>query len=237
MASTNDITMNFIHPVLTTLATKLEEPTYQSICVAHTELHNNAAAVFSSAGGGVHGHLALTMTDAEYLAIAGTTYIVPINPPREPVFTTSRMTSAENLRRHTEHSRAFKLYHDVDKALHKQLITATPEVYLQDIKDPVLGYANTTCLDIITHLRDTYGEISQEDLDANELHRYGYHLESSHSSNRRSIRTTPRRSCVCNRRRRCPVKTSDGTPSRLQPHLQNWPIYRRMPGLAQETPS
>eukprot|EP00978_Attheya_sp_CCMP212_P035435 scaffold154321_cov49-Attheya_sp.AAC.3 len=38
-----------------------------------------------------------------------------------------------------------------------------------DIKDPILGYANTTCLAIITHLRDTYGEISQEDLDANEL--------------------------------------------------------------------
>eukprot|EP00978_Attheya_sp_CCMP212_P031903 scaffold122303_cov35-Attheya_sp.AAC.2 len=99
MASTNDITMNFIHPVLTTLATKLEKPTYTSICVARTELvHNNAAAVFSAAGGGVHGLLALTMTDVEYLAITGIAFIMPVNPPRDPVFTTSCMTSAENLR-------------------------------------------------------------------------------------------------------------------------------------------
>eukprot|EP00978_Attheya_sp_CCMP212_P024925 scaffold79126_cov39-Attheya_sp.AAC.1 len=56
----------------------------------------------------------------------------------------------------------------MDKALRKQLIASTPEVYLQDIRDPVLGYANTTCLAVITHLRDTYGEISQEDLDANK---------------------------------------------------------------------
>eukprot|EP00978_Attheya_sp_CCMP212_P003656 scaffold7707_cov58-Attheya_sp.AAC.4 len=109
------------------------------------------------------------MTAVEYLTIAGIEFIVPVNPPRDPVFSTSRMTSAENLRRHTEQSRAFKLYHDVDKALRKkQLITAMPEVYLQDIRDPVLGYANTTCLAIITHLCETYGEISQEDLDANE---------------------------------------------------------------------
>eukprot|EP00978_Attheya_sp_CCMP212_P031901 scaffold122302_cov34-Attheya_sp.AAC.3 len=101
MASTNDITMNFIHPVLTTLVTKLEEPTYPSICIARTELvHNNAAAVFSAAGGGVHGLLALTitMTDVEYLAITAIAFIMPVNPPRDPVFTTSCMTSAENLR-------------------------------------------------------------------------------------------------------------------------------------------
>eukprot|EP00978_Attheya_sp_CCMP212_P017275 scaffold45987_cov32-Attheya_sp.AAC.2 len=109
------------------------------------------------------------MTAVEYLAIAGIKFIMHVNLPGDPVFTTSRMTSAENLRQHTERSRAFKLYHDVDKALRKQLIAATLEVYLQDIRDPVLGYANTTCLAIITtHLRNTYGEISQEDLDANE---------------------------------------------------------------------
>jgi hypothetical protein len=77
------------------------------------------------------------------------------------------METTENLRKYDEAKKSFKLYHDVDKALRKQLITATPEVYLQDIRDPILGYANITCLDVITHLRETYGEISQEDLDAN----------------------------------------------------------------------
>eukprot|EP00978_Attheya_sp_CCMP212_P010773 scaffold26242_cov50-Attheya_sp.AAC.4 len=73
------------------------------------------------------------MTAVKYLAVAGVEFVELVNPPGDPVFTTSRMTSAENLHRHTERRGAFKLYHDMDKALCKQLIVATPEFYLQDI--------------------------------------------------------------------------------------------------------
>eukprot|EP00978_Attheya_sp_CCMP212_P001407 scaffold2972_cov48-Attheya_sp.AAC.1 len=145
-----------------------EEPNYASIHVARTQLHDNAAAIFLPAGGGCHGHLALTMTDVEYFAVTNIAFTVPINPTGDPVMVrSSRLESSENLRKHEEAKKAFKLYHDIDKALRKQLITATPEVYLQDLRDPILGYANITCLAIITHLRDTYGEISQEELDMN----------------------------------------------------------------------
>ena len=72
--------MNFIHPELTPVATINEEPTYASIRLARTQLHDNAAAVFTSAGGGAQGHLALTMTQAEYLAVAQVAFKVPINP-------------------------------------------------------------------------------------------------------------------------------------------------------------
>eukprot|EP00978_Attheya_sp_CCMP212_P035630 scaffold156171_cov24-Attheya_sp.AAC.1 len=78
------------------------------------------------------------MTATEYHAVAGVYFVEPVNPPGDPIFTTSRMVSADNLRRHTERKNSFRLYHDVDKALRKQLIAATPEVYLQDIRDPVL---------------------------------------------------------------------------------------------------
>eukprot|EP00978_Attheya_sp_CCMP212_P044989 scaffold330268_cov24-Attheya_sp.AAC.1 len=64
MASTYDLfSTNFINPVITPIASQNEEPNYASIRVARTQLHNNAAATFSPAGGGCHGHLALTMTD------------------------------------------------------------------------------------------------------------------------------------------------------------------------------
>ena len=162
--------MNFIHQELTVIATKTEEPTYASIRIARTQLHDNAAAVHTSAGGGAHGHLALTMTAAEYRATANITFIVPVNPIGDPVMVpTSRLQSAENIRLHDQARKDFKLYHDVDKALRNQLIAATPAVYLQDLRDPNLGFASTTCLELITHLRETYGEISQEDLDANQL--------------------------------------------------------------------
>eukprot|EP00978_Attheya_sp_CCMP212_P009683 scaffold23069_cov79-Attheya_sp.AAC.3 len=151
MASTYDsFSTNFINPVITPIASQNEEPNYASIRVARTQLHDNAAAIFSPAGGGCHGHLALTMTDAEYFAITNVAFTVPTNPTGDPVMVrNSRLESAENLRKHEEAKKAFKLYHDVDKALRKQLIAPTPEVYLQDLRDPILGYANITCLAII----------------------------------------------------------------------------------------
>eukprot|EP00978_Attheya_sp_CCMP212_P008993 scaffold21179_cov47-Attheya_sp.AAC.4 len=134
------------------------------------QLHDNAAAVFTSAGGGAHGHLALTMTAAEYLAVAKVAFKVPINPTADPVMVKarSRLESSKNLRLYELAKKDFRIYHDVNKALRNQLIAATPDTYLQELRDPDLGYANTSCLEIITHLRDTYGEIAQEDLNANQ---------------------------------------------------------------------
>jgi hypothetical protein len=138
--------MNFIHPQLTpTVATKDEELSYASIGIARTQLHHdNAAAVFTLHGGGIHGHLALTMTAAEHLAAAGVPFVAPINPTADPVLDSkSKMQSLENVRRHEVTKREFQLYHDVDKALCKQLIEATPPTYLvQDLRDLNLGYAS-----------------------------------------------------------------------------------------------
>eukprot|EP00978_Attheya_sp_CCMP212_P014158 scaffold35966_cov68-Attheya_sp.AAC.1 len=109
------------------------------------------------------------MTAAEYLAVAKVAFKVPINPTADPVMVkASRLESSENLRLYELAKKDFRIYHDVDKALRNQLIAATPDTYLQELRDPDLGYANTSCLEIITHLRDTYGEIAQEDLDANQ---------------------------------------------------------------------
>jgi hypothetical protein len=107
MASTYDsFSTNFIHPVITPIASQNEEPNYASICVTRTQLHDNAAAVFSPAGGGCHGHLVLTMTDAEYFTITNVAFIVPINPPADPVMVkASRLESSENLRKHEKQRR------------------------------------------------------------------------------------------------------------------------------------
>jgi hypothetical protein len=124
--------------------------------------------LFSPAGGGLHGHLALTMTDAEYLAIAGTPFIVPLNPgtlTHLPGATGPQI--AEAVRTHKEQMDNFQLYYNVDKALRNQLLAATPEAFIQTIKDPYLGFGQRSCLDVIIHLRTTYGEITPNELDKN----------------------------------------------------------------------
>jgi hypothetical protein len=97
----SSVSMNFIHPELTAVATINEEPTYASIHRAQTQLHDNAVAVFTSAGGSAHGHLALAMTVAEYLATAKVAFKVPVNPTTVPVMVkASKMESTENVYLH-----------------------------------------------------------------------------------------------------------------------------------------
>jgi hypothetical protein len=59
------------------------------------------------------------------------------------------------------------LYTSVDNALRNQLQTAVPKVYISAILYPIIGIGNTTCLTLLTHLHDTYGTITEAELDRN----------------------------------------------------------------------
>jgi hypothetical protein len=59
------------------------------------------------------------------------------------------------------------LYTNVEKALQNQLQAAVPKVYISAILDPIIGIGNTSCLTLITHLHDTYGTITEAELDRN----------------------------------------------------------------------
>jgi hypothetical protein len=171
-STTESITSSFPVATLTPLAIGTNEPTYQSIRIARTQLNSNAASIYASEGGGLHGHLTLTMTAAEYLVAAGAdnafTAPLPPIPLIHPAGATGPQIS-EAVRLHKELLDKFQLYHNVDKALRNQLITATPAVFLQARKDPILGFGQRTCLDLLSHLRSTYGEITPEELDQNTI--------------------------------------------------------------------
>jgi hypothetical protein len=46
----------------------------------------------------------------------------------------------------------YRTYHNVDQAIKKLLIEAFDAAYLNALLDEVVGYANCTSLDILTHL-------------------------------------------------------------------------------------
>ena len=62
----HDITSAFPHPSLTPSALR---PSYATLTVWQKELSGNAASVISHLGDGRQGHLALTISEAKYLAI------------------------------------------------------------------------------------------------------------------------------------------------------------------------
>jgi len=102
--------------------------------------------------------------------IAGVPYVPPVAPAAEPVFLTEAPTGpqiTEANRLLLVRQKTFKLYHDVDKALVRQIIVATPLIYLHALNDRQSGFSHFTCLQMLTHLRTQYGRVTMEMKDDN----------------------------------------------------------------------
>ena len=173
MAAAASPTFNFPNAVLTPIATESKGPNYKSIRKAQTELNGNAASVHSNGGTGQHGLLKLCNSDAMYATITGSDRIfeAPHNPPVAPDHSndTTAVEYAETNRQHKDDQQVHKTYHDVDKALAKLVINATPLVYLRALNDVNIGFGNVTCLQLLDHLWTNYGVITQAELDQNQL--------------------------------------------------------------------
>jgi hypothetical protein len=169
--SFTSVTSSFLHPTITPIADHTSRPTYATLRKAQTQLNANASSVPSYGGGGLHGHLTLTMPAPEYLLLTGVAFVAPVNPPILPVQQVGATAAqiAENLRIHKEAQASFKTYHDVDRALRNQLVAAVPISYTRAMHDPIIGFGTTTCKQLLVHLWDRYGRIKPAELNANTI--------------------------------------------------------------------
>ena len=170
MTSEGAFQVHFPAPSLSPIGTLTSQPTYLTIETAQRELNANAISVHSYEGGGLNGHLTLTVTPAVYLQIAGVPFVPPSAPTTEPLFLNDAPTAAQISEAHRlplSHQKTFRLYHDVDKALVRQIIAATPTIYLNALNDRLFGFSRVTCLQMLTHLRTQYGQVTMEMKDAN----------------------------------------------------------------------
>ena len=62
----------------------------------------------------------------------------------------------------------FQQYDATDRALKQQLLGAVDNMFISALADPHVGYANTTTLQILTHLYATYAQITDCDLEDNK---------------------------------------------------------------------
>jgi hypothetical protein len=172
LSTASSITAYFPTPIITPLASATTgQPTYATLRVAQTQLNGNAASIPSHSGDGIHGHLALTLTPEQYLALTGVEFVPPVNPPAQPDHpngaTAAQITEINRL--HVAAQATFRTYYETDKALRNQLILATPSAYVRALYDDTLGFGNVTCLQLLIHLWHNYGRITQTELDANLL--------------------------------------------------------------------
>jgi hypothetical protein len=145
------------------------EPTFEDLKVIRHLLNTNAMSVSSYVGGGRHGHLGIIMTNEEYFAITADVFPVPNNPGASAEVVTGMTAAviAEMTRLYREATQVYRTYHNVDQAIKKLILEAFDDTYLNALSDEVVGYANCTSLELLTHLLTFYAMIAPTELTQN----------------------------------------------------------------------
>eukprot|EP00957_Ditylum_brightwellii_P095793 7298284-Ditylum_brightwellii.AAC.1 len=140
------------------------KPTYIAIRAVHLLMMENMASVPTTLGGGQHGHLALVTNPVRYFGISGgTAFVLPWNPRPVPIHPYPFMMAAKTevlCLQHRADLISFHTYHNTNKSLKNQLITLVEDTYIAAIKEEHIGYINRLVGDMLSHLYNTYGNIS-----------------------------------------------------------------------------
>ena len=141
-------------------------PTYTNIADWHHILKQNAGSVTTTLAGGNHRLLALVTTNPEYMLLTQQVWIEPPNPGQRPQIPAGTNSVAqENIISQWKNDfENWKLVKDVRDALKKQILDAFDDAYLEDLKDPNVGYAAVTPLKMLVHLYQEYGAMTAQDI-------------------------------------------------------------------------
>jgi hypothetical protein len=155
----------FPHETLTPIIGK---PTNTTLQLLQRQLYANARSVPSSRGGGVHGHLALLLSDEDYLARAGIAFIVPVHSGPPPLPVGAAAVIAVALRVYTDTIADVTLYNNLNAALTAQILSAVKNAsFLSALEDPDYGFSDVSPRYMLIHLRDEYGTLTPEELEKN----------------------------------------------------------------------
>jgi hypothetical protein len=160
MASTSDeLIAGFPH---STLPKVTGEPPFEDLKITRRLFSANAMSVNFYEGGGRQGHLRIIMTNAEYFVVATDVFLPPEHPGPAAIIVagTTLVHIAEMGRLHTAVTRIYRTYNNVDQAFKKMIIDAFEDQYLNTLSDEIVGYANCTSLQLLTHILMYYAMIA-----------------------------------------------------------------------------
>jgi hypothetical protein len=167
-----DIIASFPRPILPKVQ---DEPDYQTIHAIRKLLHANARAIDTHLGGGALGHLGIIVSDASYAMVAPETqagptlWVNPTAPGRAPENMDQGTAAQISAARHVwkEAVLTFRTFNNVKQALKKQIITVFEPMYLKNLNDDMVGFANISAREMLDHLFMTYENITAVDLENN----------------------------------------------------------------------
>ena len=146
------------------------EPTYQTLKALKDQLKANAASIPTTLGGGNHGYLGLILSPAAYATISPTAFVEPAYPGQHPTIPagTNAANTSTIIRQHTEDTRQWREFKNVSTALKNQLLRAVDDIYVRALRDQHVGYMNQSIRNLLTHLFNNYGNITQLELEDND---------------------------------------------------------------------
>jgi hypothetical protein len=163
MSSTT--TFTFPYATLTPIDGK---PTNTTLQLLQRQLFTNARAVDSPCGGGAHGHLAILLSNVDYLRRAGMPFIVPIHPGAAPgvgAGTGAQLSAA--IPTYNQAMADVTLYNRLSAALTAQILSAVNASFLSALEDPNFGFGDVPPLAMLTHLKRECGTMTPEQLESN----------------------------------------------------------------------
>jgi hypothetical protein len=106
------------------------------------------------------------MTNEEYFAIAVDVFPVPDNPGLSAAVVAGMTAAviAETARLHRDATQVYRTYHNVNQAIKKLIIESFDDAYLNALSDEIVGSANCTSLQLLTHLLTYYAMIAPTEL-------------------------------------------------------------------------
>ena len=167
-SATSFPTFTLPHDPLTPLDPNVR-PTPIAIRKLQVELYDNARAIQSPLGGGNYGHLGLLMSNADYIALAGAgnKYTFPERPDIPDYTGMNASARHEATETYKDDFRTFAEAQGFHNQLKKLLITAVPAIYINALAHDLHGFAAVPARTILNHLKDIYGQVTPEDLEAN----------------------------------------------------------------------
>ena len=147
------------------------KPTNTSLQLLQRQLFTNARAVTSPRGGGRHGHMAMLLTEADYVARTGVAFLIPEHPGPAPIPPANATAAqiAETLRVYNVAIADDDKYTRLSAELTAQILAAVNPSYLSALEDPDFGFSDVTPLAMLTHLHTEYGTMTPEELEANRF--------------------------------------------------------------------
>ena len=174
---------------MTCIITSSTKPNYTSLKNFQDVIDANVLSIISNTTN--LGHPALTRSPTEFTATNGTfAFIIPTNPgtaPTPPHCIATRASAAaitidpnavsetldpykaqEALRIFQEKQQNYNRYWNASTALKNCILNSVDGEYIKILKKKITRYPTVNPLELLTHLWDTYGEVTIVDLKSNE---------------------------------------------------------------------